>query len=270
MSDTTTATLQSLFESYLATGDSAALQHHLARESRLPGPRANLELARAFAETAGAMAAISAPHVWALVQRLTSLSATDAPTNSPDEFIPFCGAWAAGEVGAVVPALRESVLSLLYALAHDERWRLREAVANGIQALLCNDPADAILAALDAWIVPGDWLAMRAVVAGLADPDIVAAPARAEAALAIHRRVLTAMRLAGDRRSEAYRTLRQGLEYTLGVVVQALPKEGFAFLEELAEWRDQDVTRIVRENLKKACLRLRFPDQVTAVAGLLD
>ena len=101
MSDTTTATLQSLFESYLATGDSAALQHHLARESRLPGPRANLELARAFAETAGAMAAISAPHVWALVQRLTSLSATDAPTNSPDEFIPFCGAWAAGEVGVI-------------------------------------------------------------------------------------------------------------------------------------------------------------------------
>jgi len=51
--------------------------------------------------------------------------------------------------------------------------------------------------------------------------------------------------------------------------VQAIPEQGFAFMEELTEWHDADVTRIVRENLKKARLRRRFPDRTAAVAGLL-
>jgi len=268
MMTVTTAALQPLFEGYLTTGDDAPLRRYLASESRLPGPRANLELARAFAETAGAMAALSAPAVWGLVQRLTALSPADAPANTPDEFLLSCGAWAAGEVGASVPDLRESTLSLLHALAHDERWRLREAVANALQALLCRDP-DPILAVLETWIVPGDWLAMRAVAAGLADPDVLATPARAEAALDMHRRILAEVRTNGERRSKAYRALRQGLEYTLSVVVQATPDQGFRFLEELADWRDDDVTRIVRENIKKPRLRRHFPDHVAAVAGLL-
>lgn len=268
MATVATAALQPLFEGYLETGDDAPIRRFLARESRLPGPRANLELARAFAETAGAMAAVSAPPIWGLVQRLTALSSDEAPVNTPDEFLPFCGAWAAGELGAIVTNLRESTFSLLHALAHDERWRVREAVANALQSMLCRDPGP-VLAVLETWIVPGDWLAMRAVAAGLADPDVVATPERAEDALEIHRRILAEVRASGQRRSTAYRALRQGLEYTLSVVVQAAPDQGFGLLEELAEWRDDDVTHIVRENLKKARLRRRFPDRVAAVAGLL-
>lgn len=268
MLSSATATLQPLFDAYLADGDDMALRRYLAAESHLPGRRVNIELARAFAETAGAMAAASSATMWGLVERLTALSAMDAPQDTPAEFLSYCGGWAAGEVGASVPDLRESALTLLRALARDERWRIREAAASGIQALLRRDPAP-ILAVLDTWIVPGDWLAMRVVAAGLADPDILEARATAEAALDINRRILAQVRTTGERRSEDYRVLRQGLGDTLSVVVQAVPKEGFAFMEELAEWRDDDVTRILRENLKKGGLRRRFPERVAAVAGLM-
>ena len=249
MATSSTAALQSLFDAYLTDGDDVTLQRHLAAESHLPGPRGNLELARAFAETAGAMVAVSPSAIWGLVERLTALSAAAAPTNTPEEFIPFCGAWAAGEVGASVPDLRESALSLLRALARDERWRMREAVANGIQALIRRHP-ESILSTLREWIVPGDWLVMRAVAAGVAEPSLLTVPSRAEAALDLHRRILTLVRTNGERRSEDYQVLRQGLEYTLSVAVQAIPEQGFAFMEDLVDWRDDDVTRIVRENLK--------------------
>jgi len=201
MLSSATATLQPLFDAYLADGDDMALRRYLAAESHLPGRRVNIELARAFAETAGAMAAASSATMWGLVERLTALSAMDAPQDTPAEFLSYCGGWAAGEVGASVPDLRESALTLLRALARDERWRIREAAASGIQALLRRDPAP-ILAVLDTWIVPGDWLAMRVVAAGLADPDILEARATAEAALDINRRILAQVRTTGERRSE--------------------------------------------------------------------
>jgi len=92
----------------------------LLQESNLPGPRANLELAFAVALEG------SEP----LFLRYASLDEAQAPANSPQEFLAFCGVLGLGQhvaqgQTAHLPTLRNS--------ASDTRWRIREAVALGLQ-----------------------------------------------------------------------------------------------------------------------------------------
>ena len=62
----------------------------LLQESGLPGPRGNLELAQAVAEEGDA----------ALFKRYLSFGAEQAPTNSPQEFLAFCGVVGLGKQAA--------------------------------------------------------------------------------------------------------------------------------------------------------------------------
>lgn len=84
--------------------------------------------------------------------------------------------------------------------------------------------------------------------------------------LHLHEQILECILQATDRRSEPFRTLRKGLGYTLSVVVQAIPDEGFAWLDRLVNTEDTDVLWIVGENLKKNRLVRHFPERVESLA----
>jgi hypothetical protein len=252
----------------LRTGDEAPLAAYLAEHSHLPGPRGNLELADAWAQAVEACAPSQAAPLWALCLRLASLSAAAAPVNDPREYVAFCGVRGLGALGASLPARRADALEHLHTSAADARWRLREAVAMALQRLLAVD-AEGTLRALEGWIVPGAWLPMRAVAAGLAEPPLLQEAHLAEAALRLHRQIVAELCAAPQRRTDEFRALRQGLGYTLSVVVAALPEAGFAYLRELAMLQDRDVRWIVRENLKKNRLLKADPAQVRAVEALL-
>jgi hypothetical protein len=75
---------------------------------------------------------------------------------------------------------------------------------------------------------------------------------------------------AGDRKAADLRVLRQGLGYTISVIVAAVPDAGFAFMEELARSEDPDVLWIVRENLRKNRLVRNYPHQVAALQNILN
>jgi hypothetical protein len=90
------------------------------QESGLPGPRGNLELARAVAEEGDE----------ALFARYLALDAGQAPVNSPYEFLAFCGVLGQGKVLAQG---ERGVLETLRRCASDPRWRTREAVAMALQ-----------------------------------------------------------------------------------------------------------------------------------------
>ena len=92
----------------------------LLAESRLPGPRANLELAFA---TAG-------EGTDAQFLRLAALDPEQAPQNTPEEFLAFCGVLGLGYLAARGEGAN---FSLLRQKASDPRWRVREAVALGLQ-----------------------------------------------------------------------------------------------------------------------------------------
>lgn len=244
-------------------GDPVAIRNYLVENSALPGRRANLELARAFAELIderpGAHDA-----AWALCLELASLAPEDAPVNSPEEFLPFCGVIGLGVLGAAAADRLREALDLMRQLASDPRWRMREAVAQGLQRLI-NAHGKECRATLADWVAGGNLLEMRAAAAAVAEPDTLVDRAAALAALELHREILEHVGQAADRRSEEFRILRKGLGYTLSVVVQAVPRKGFALIEELADLGDRDLLWIVKQNLGKNRLVKNFPQRVRTI-----
>jgi hypothetical protein len=244
-------------------GELEALCAYLMAHSNLPGPRGNLELAAAFA-TLAAEQVLEAPEpLWRCCVRLMGISPIEAPVNDPREFLAFCGTQAIGAIGSVSSEYYHEAIARLRTAASDSRWRIREAVAMGLQHLLAKE-RERTLAELAAWLQPGAWLAMRAVAAGVAEPALLHDTQTARAALTLHVKIIEQLQTAGaqERTTAAFKTLRQGLGYSVSVVVAALPREGFAYLHQLAGSPDSDVQWILKENLKKARLTRRFPEEV--------
>ncbi len=257
-----------LFDSFFQTGDEGEIIEYLISHSNLPGRRANLELGQAFAEAVEAHSAEELEKLWGLGLKLIGFSPEQAPTNDPKEFLPFCGAWAVGAMGAVSPGFFQEALSHLRELAGDPRWRVREAVAKGLQKLIEKHGPQA-LEELEGWIVAGNWLAMRAAAAGVAEPALLKDTQTATSALELHRKIFDRVLEAQERKSEEFKALRKGLGYTLSVVVAAIPEEGFEYLERLVNSRDQDILWIIRENLKKNRLIKNFPKNIESTKALL-
>ena len=85
----------------------------------------------------------------------------------------------------------------------------------------------------------------------------------------LHEAILAGLPALADRRSDAFRALRQGLGYSLSVVVAATPEAGFALMRCLAASNDRDVRWIVVENLKKGRIAKPYPAEVAAVRAVL-
>jgi hypothetical protein len=255
-----------LLDKYSNTGNAWPLTDYLLSHSDLPGRRANLELATAFGDVVESYA--NQERLWELVETLVAISADEAPVNTPGEFLPFCGAIGIGAVGSVASTHFVEALDTLQALANDSRWRMREAVCFGLQRMLARCIHDT-LAALEGWIVDGSLLELRAAAATVAEPTLLEDAGTARAALRLHKAILARLPGIPNRKSEAFKILRKGLGYTLSVVVQALPNEGFEFLAGLVASQDPDVRWIVKQNLKKKRLVKQFPDGVQSIAGLL-
>jgi hypothetical protein len=207
---------------------------YLSAHSRLPGPRANLELVAACGEEADLSRALSL-------------------LGSGDEFRMICGLVALGRlVGEGDHALTE----LLHQHAPDARWRIREAVAMALQRAADSDPEGAFKTAA-IWAAEPNPLVRRAAVAAVAEPRLIADPGRARRALTLLDMVTADLERIPieQRRSTATRTLRQALGYAWSVVIAALPVEGLSAFRRLQDSPDPDIRWIVRENLKKARLR---------------
>lgn len=253
-----------LLTSFLSSGDAGDLLAFLVAESRLPGLRANLELAAAFAGTVREFAVADRDDLrllWNLCVELAHVAPEDAPSDDPHEFLGFCGVRGIGAIGSASPACVGAALEHLAEASLDPRWQIREAVAMGLQDLLSRQ-RDTVVTELEVWVEGGSWLAMRAAIAGIAEPDLLGEPDLAAAALRFHRKILIRIYTAEERRSEAFRALRKSLGYTLSVVIAALPTPGFEYLRQLATLDDQDIRWIVRENLKKNRLEKRYPETV--------
>ncbi len=260
--------LARFLDDFLKTGDEETITEYLVSNSSLPSPRANLELAKAFAEVAEDYSNRGPEKLWSLCLKLISFSPDEAPVNNPREFLPFCGAYAIGAIGSVSPAFFGKALSRLQELANDPRWRIREAVAMGIQKLLARQSQDT-LKELESWIKDPEWLAMRAVAAGIAEPNLLKDKQIARTALEVHKKIFAKIFITRERKSHEFKTMKKGLGYTLSVVIYAIPKEGFEYMRQLVDSQDADILWIIKENLKKNRLIKNFPDEVASIKRLL-
>jgi hypothetical protein len=208
----------------------------LLKESGLPGPRANLELMQAVADEG----------TLDLFQRYLCYTPDRASTNSPEVFLTVCGVVGLGRLLAEGDG---DQLAVLRDCANDPRWRVREAVAMGLQRWGDID-MPALLKEMSDW-AKGTLLERRAAVAALCEPRLLQEPRHARRVLGLLDRITTSIVREKDRRAEDFKTLRQALGYGWSVAVVALPGEGKPVMEKWLVNSDPDVAWIMRENLKK-------------------
>jgi len=228
---------------------------YLLENSGLPGPRGNLELAQVVADLGNE----------SLFRRYLAYTPDVAPTNSPYEFLAFCGVVG---LGRLLAEGDRRPLSELRRHASDPRWRLREAVAMALQRWGDAD-MDALLAEMQVWSA-GSPLEQRAAAAALCEPRLLVQPAHVRAVLSILDHITAAFEKAPLPRGEEYTVLRKGLGYAWSVVVVALPAAGKPYLEKWLTSEDRDIRWIMGENLKKARLERMDPVWVMAMRKFMD
>lgn len=207
---------------------------HLLKNSGLPGPRGNLELLFSFAASANEQEAEECLSYY-----------DDELDNSPEEFVVMCGIVArcvlrGDDIAGAIASVR--------AFAVHPSWRIREAVAIGIQEI-AEGRMDEVMAALRPW-VDGNALERRAVVAALCEPKLLK-DASVTAAVLRLLGVITEELARVDRLTDGQVALRKALGYGWSVAVAASPEVGKAAFEAMAGDPGKHIRWIVRENLKK-------------------
>ena len=199
----------------------------LDANSGLPGPRGNIELAMALAD-------------------LADSELVDDLLSSGDEYRMFCGAICLGTSAAA-----NDVAARMRALATEDRWRIREGVAIGLQRLGDSDPA-ALHRIVEEWVDDPDPLVQRAAIAAICEPRLLRDPAAAAVAIEACKRATSqlAARPLQTRREPGVRTLRQALGYCWSVAVAADPRPGLTEFQRLDD-SDPDIAWIVTNNLRK-------------------
>lgn len=242
---------------------------YITGNSNLPGPRANLELAGAFADLVEEHATEDSGKKWGLLNNMISFLPEDAPVNDPKEFLPFCGVRGIAALSSACPQFLDATLGKLKALAEDKRWRIREAVAQSIQKLLAR-VRPKTLKALQSWIGTDNWLIMRAVAAGVAEPTLLRQPQITKASYELHQKILSAILAQEESSADDFKVLRKTLGYSLSVIVESDPVKGFSYLHELEKSRDRDIRWILNENLKRNRLIKNFPDEVKTLKHAME
>jgi len=204
----------------------------LRKESGLPGPRGNLELAYAVAEEGNK-------------KQFKQFLSFQAEENTPEVFLVFCGVIGFGKLAANDPTLFEQ----LRKYASDPRWRIREAVATGLQ-LVGDQNMELLLGEMQKWS-KGNWYEKRAAAAALAEPRLLKEPKYTRKVLRILNEITASMENADGSKDEAFKVLRQGMAYCWSVVVAALPEAGKPLMEKWSDSQDKDIRWMIRENLKK-------------------
>jgi hypothetical protein len=209
---------------------------YLLQKSGLPGPRGNLELAQVVANEGAAE----------LFERYLTYSADLAPTNSPYEFLAFCGVVG---LGRLLAEGQTSRLDTIRQSASDRRWRMREGVAMALQRL-GDANMDLLIQEMQSWTT-GNPLEQRAAAAALCEPRLLGQPEHARLVLDILDKITAGLHENEDRKNENFLALRKGLGYCWSVAVVAAPEHGKKLLEKWLAVSDEDVRWIMQENLKK-------------------
>lgn len=219
----------------------------LQKESRLPGPRANLELLQQFvAECTSEQAD----------QCLASLR-QPIPADSPTEFVAMCGVAASGKL---IASGDNTYFSHVQHAARHASWRVREAAAIALQ-VIGRKSRQALLDLIATWDSP-TLLDKRCIAAGLCEPDLLQETEFAKQALRILDDYILDFESERNTKTEDYKTLKKGLGYCLSVAVAAHPSEGKALFEGWMQSASSEVRWVLNENLKKSRLRQMDADWV--------
>ena len=213
---------------------------YLSANSGLPGPRGNLTLADAAAEVGDETR----------FRHLLTYDALRYPTNTPGEFLAFCGAVG---FGRLLIENHPDALAVIRACANDVRWRVREGAAIALQHFGDHDFAR-LLDLITPWTA-GTLYEQRALAAALCEPRLLKNPA--EVARVLHNldAITAAIPTLANRKADDFIALRKGLAYCWSVAVVAAPEQGKPLMEKWPASPDKDIRWLMHENLKKDRLK---------------
>jgi hypothetical protein len=207
---------------------------YLLQNSNLPGPRGNLELLYDFSRNADAE----------IVRKCLEYIKADTG-NSPEEFVGMCGILGYAQINK---AKNKAALAFLRNYASHTSWRIREAVAMGIQEISV-DNIEKTLENIEPWI-DGNFLEQRAVVAGLCEPKLLKNEANNITILKTLEKITCNINH-DNKLSDQEVSLRKALGYGWSVVIVSTPENGKKYFEKLFQLHGKHVNWVVKENLKK-------------------
>lgn len=246
-------------------GKPERLYRELALASGLPGTRANLTVANAFATECAARGKTADR----LLFELATLSPEIAPGATEHEFLPLCAILALGARAALEAKIRPRALATLHDAAEDVRFRVRDAVPPAL-ARIGEKMGDALVHELAAW-TDGYFQAAAALLA-LADAKWLPAISDRDAVLD---RLDEAYRLARDApRSAARYPGRKALVDALGVAPAAIAARfGVPMFDRLASWAATEAPELraaIEATLRSNKLAGRYAPEIARVRAALD
>lgn len=200
---------------------------YLSARSGLPGPRANLSLLTVAA-------------------RLADERAVEDLLADGGEYPAMCAAAALGASAGTAECEERA-----RALATDDRWRVREGVAIGLQ-LLGDDTPDVLIGIVQRWADDPELYLQRIAVVAICEPRLLRTAPAAAVAIEVCQRCTDHLAALPStlRKNPAARNLRQALGYCWSIAVAADPEPGLAAFRDLPT-DDRDVEWIVTQNLRK-------------------
>lgn len=208
---------------------------YLLKNSGLPGPRGNLTLLYSFSKDATASE----------ISECLSFIHDDLK-NSPEEFAGMCGIVGLCCLQNNNP---EKIIKTVRPYASHSSWRIREAVAIGIQEMVHENLYEVIK-------ILGDWTSgneyeKRAVIASLCEPKLLNDKCNVKCVLDILSKTMISFAFIDGKLTESQIALRKAAGYCWSVAIVASPDEGKKKFEKLFPVKNKHVLWIVKENLKK-------------------
>jgi len=239
----------------------------LAIASGLPGERANLTLAQAFANACAGKKKKADDLVFAMA----TLDARTAPGATSREFLPVCGILALGERAAADKSIRERALAVLHDAAEDPRFRVRKVVPTAL-ARIGAEMGDELLQAVEHWM--NGYFQAAAVLLAMCDSRWLGKLRGDDYYLPVIRidQGLTLIKHA-PRAAARYPGFKALLE-VLGTAPATLGTHfGLPVFDRLVSWTECDMPEIrdaIRKNLKDKRLVGRWSDQFERVRHWLE
>jgi len=226
---------------------------NLIQNSKLPGKRANLELLYTFANSATDQE----------VELCYKYKYSDL-NNTPEEFIVMCGVLGYCVLNKSNP---QNALDRIEEYAISSSWRVREAVAMGIQELALND-SKVLIETLDQWSM-GNEKVKRAIIAGLCEPKVLKNKYILENTFRYLRQFTDELSLCSVKLTEEQKILRKALGYAWSVAIVENESIGTSLFETLINNDNKNIRWIVKNNLKKKRLEKMNADWVKNMIGII-
>ena len=247
-----------------AAGQPKPLHDLLMRGSKLPGTRMNTDLADAFAQGCRALG----PKGDAVALAMARLPADRAPGATALEFLPVCGLYALAARAASDAASRAAMVGELHAHADDLRFRVREAVIEGL-ARVGATAGDSLVTEVAPWM--DGYFHAAAVLLALSRESWLSSTHDADAVIA---RLDDAFALARDApraaaRWPGYKALLEALGSVPPLIASRFGAPVYGMLERWAAEKSPPLREVVERTLVPRNLAGRFGPEIERVRDAL-